>query len=70
MFFLTLFLITISHNIVNDDILPVVLSILLNRFDICLHLISLGANINYKMIDRTSRSHVILDCLYKHKKIN
>ena len=54
----------------NDNISPVILSILLNRFDICMHLLSLGADTNYKMMDRSGTNNVILDCLYKHKKLN
>jgi len=37
----------------NVNISPVILSIVLNRFDICMHLLSLGADINYKMMDRS-----------------
>ena len=54
----------------NDNISPVTLSIVLNRFDICMHLLSLGADINYKMMDRSGTNYFILDCLCKHKKLN
>ena len=60
----------IPFDMMNDNISPVILSILLNRFDICLHLLSLGADINYKMMDRSGTNNVILDCLCKHKKLN
>ena len=35
-----------------------------------MHLLSLGADINYKMMDRSGTNNVILDCLAKHKKLN
>jgi len=60
----------IPFDMMNDNISPVILSILLNRFDICLHLLSLGADINYKMMDRSGTNNAIFDCLCKHKKLN
>ena len=60
----------IPYDIMNDNISPVTLSIVLNRFDICMHLLSLGADINYKMMYRNGTNNAILDCLLKHKKLN
>jgi len=49
----TVFDYIIPYNMMNVNISPVILSIVLNRFDICMHLLSLGADINYKMMDRS-----------------
>jgi len=66
----TVFDYIIPYDMMKDNISPVILSIVLNRFDICMHLLSLGADINYKMMDRSGTNNVILDCLAKHKKLN
>ena len=66
----TVFDYIIPYDMMKDYISPVILSIVLNRFDVCMHLLSLGADINYKMMDRSGTHNVILDCLCKHKKLN
>jgi len=66
----TVFDYIIPYDMMNDNISPVTLSIVLNRFDICMHLLSLGADINYKMMDRSGTNNAILECLCKHKKLN
>jgi len=60
----------IPKKYLNDDIISVVYSIVLDEYDICNFLISEGADINYGLIDFQDFSNTVIEFLYKHKKIS